>query len=309
MWIHDWLCSHCNYDTRSSTNYHGPETMVTSPYKGVCDSYSKAYKLMAEAAGLQCERVTSYTICHAWNEVLLDGQWYELDATWDDTKYTSRGYCHLYCLVNDTLMSADHSGQTLYYPCTAMADNYYLREGYADTWLSLRQSGINKLFSVASDSASFTVKLLTKDGPWDISLANRTDIITACLAQLLNDTDFTLNPSAILRLSVSASGNKLSFSWTLRNDLELPAGLTVIPAETFRNCGTALITVPDGVTAIGAYAFADNESLLGVYLPASVTAIDETAFSGSDNAVIYCPASAAAVIAFGEAQGITVEIQ
>ena len=107
LWAHDWLYDHCEYDY--DYVYHGPETMFQSPWTGVCDSYSKAYVALMTAAGLDCERVISFEINHAWNVVKMDGDWYQVDATWDDTLFTyypNVPSCHLYFAMTDALFQS-----------------------------------------------------------------------------------------------------------------------------------------------------------------------------------------------------------
>jgi hypothetical protein len=60
-------------------------------HRAVCDGYSKAYIYLLQQSGIiSCEIVGnagSETLgLHAWTCVLLDGEWYEVDATWDDTE-------------------------------------------------------------------------------------------------------------------------------------------------------------------------------------------------------------------------------
>lgn len=59
--------------------------------RAVCDGYSLAYEYLLQQAGIQAAVVVGDTIsdtgereCHAWNVVKLDGDWYEVDITWDD---------------------------------------------------------------------------------------------------------------------------------------------------------------------------------------------------------------------------------
>lgn len=51
---------------------------------GVCQSYSYAYHLLCEEAGVNCVSLIGFlnrTLPHAWNAVQLGGNWYWLDAT------------------------------------------------------------------------------------------------------------------------------------------------------------------------------------------------------------------------------------
>lgn len=54
---------------------------------GVCAGYSAAFKLLADAAGLDSIVVTGYlegSIPHAWNKVKIEDEWYIVDATNND---------------------------------------------------------------------------------------------------------------------------------------------------------------------------------------------------------------------------------
>lgn len=52
--------------------------------EAVCEGYAKAYKLLMDAMGIPCDVVINEE--HAWNVVFLDGKWYLVDVTNDDTK-------------------------------------------------------------------------------------------------------------------------------------------------------------------------------------------------------------------------------
>ena len=63
-------------------------------------------------------------------------------------------------------------------------------------------------------------------------------------------------------------------------DLLLPAALTVIEDEAFRGSGAKKVYLPDGVTSIGALAFADCAKMTEIRIPASVSDIAPDAFDG-----------------------------
>jgi len=73
----------------------------------------------------------------------------------------------------------------------------------------------------------------------------------------------------------------------------MPAEVTVIEDEAFRNSDFACIRLSEGCIEIGAYSFADCAELQFIEIPASVTAIDATAFSGTDVVIITTAGSAA----------------
>ncbi len=55
-----------------------------------CFGYARAFDYLAKKAGLRCLTVVACNendvIGHAWNMVEVEGQWYQLDATWMDTE-------------------------------------------------------------------------------------------------------------------------------------------------------------------------------------------------------------------------------
>ena len=65
---------------------------------GVCSGYAAAYKLLADAAGLQSIVVTGYLegfLPHAWNRVYIDGQWHTVDVTNNANPYLFNVFLHL----------------------------------------------------------------------------------------------------------------------------------------------------------------------------------------------------------------------
>ncbi len=53
----------------------------------MCASYSSAFKVLADEAGLESMVVTGYlegNLPHAWNRVKIDGQWLSVDSTNND---------------------------------------------------------------------------------------------------------------------------------------------------------------------------------------------------------------------------------
>ena len=116
----------------------------------VCEGYAEAYHLVLERLGIPCLAVLgeSREQAHQWNMVQLDGTWYHVDLTWDDTDVLGRKGipCHYYLLMSDEQISRDHQqAADRGYPLPACPDDsgyayldsaFVIRDGQlaADPW-------------------------------------------------------------------------------------------------------------------------------------------------------------------------------
>ena len=83
--VHDYICSRVKYVMPDSTksehlSYHSTYGPLVEN-KGVCDGISYMASLLNNTFGVETYTLTSDA--HAWNLVKLDGEYYELDNTWD----------------------------------------------------------------------------------------------------------------------------------------------------------------------------------------------------------------------------------
>ena len=88
----------------------------------LCDGYAMAYEYLMQRAGLSCIVVSGYagpteadTEKHAWNLVELDGEWYEVDATWDDLDFLLSPSEDGYDLVLEALSDEDYMSRIRHY--------------------------------------------------------------------------------------------------------------------------------------------------------------------------------------------------
>lgn len=116
--IHDWLIFNVDYD-HTYSNYHAKNAFVDRSC--VCQGYAEAFELMAEAAGLEATFVSGVatnsggvTESHAWNQVKMNGKWYNVDVTWDDPTHDGKefndhsGNRYDYFLVSKAQLEKDH---------------------------------------------------------------------------------------------------------------------------------------------------------------------------------------------------------
>ena len=88
--VHDQLASQAVYNSQpaegreESLSHQAYSCLISGDeYEPVCDGYAKAFKMVCDLLGIPCVLAISST--HMWNNVLMDdGEWYNLDLTWDD---------------------------------------------------------------------------------------------------------------------------------------------------------------------------------------------------------------------------------
>lgn len=93
----------------------------------------------------------------------------------------------------------------------------------------------------------------------------------------INFENYSSNP-----LSANSCEHNLYLNGVLITDLTIPDGVTSIGGYAFAYCtNLASITIPDSVTSIGIFAFVGCRDLTSITIPDSVTSIGNSAFSGT----------------------------
>ncbi|MEZ3428604.1 MAG: transglutaminase domain-containing protein [Lachnospiraceae bacterium] len=110
--INQYLCDTCEYDDAALANaeqhnfryvdneFNDSFTAYGALINGkcVCAGYAGAFKILADAAGLECVVVTGTlegNLAHAWNKVRIDGEWEILDVTNNDNEFLSNALLNL----------------------------------------------------------------------------------------------------------------------------------------------------------------------------------------------------------------------
>ena len=116
--VNTYLINNCVYpDTEPySRESHSPYGTLIEQ-SSVCEGYARAAQLIFELCDVPSYYVVGDTPNggHAWNLVQLDGNWYQLDITWNDTS----GQHEEYFLVTDDFMSLSRTWDRQKYPATA----------------------------------------------------------------------------------------------------------------------------------------------------------------------------------------------
>lgn len=156
MIIVQWMVENIDYNYTAYLANFIPQDCYTAygalvNHLAVCDGYAHGFLELARACGLTVEYVSGKADNgtgngyegHAWNQILLDGKWYNLDVTWEDPAMfgtSPYGFGNIKCNyvnVTDEQLSKDHlwSGAHV---CTATEYGttvplYYLETGNVDT--------------------------------------------------------------------------------------------------------------------------------------------------------------------------------
>lgn len=210
LWLHDWLLQQLDYD--HSLKWSSAESALTRKL-GTCQAYESAYSKLLTAAGITNAETRDTYDGHTWNAMKLDGKWYQVDCTWDDTKdnYYNFDPTHLYFGLTDELMALAHNGHNKIYMAsgygtrsTSLADNYFVRNGDAAKWARAYADRIQKnlnagktKFEVSTDNASY---------PPSIS-----GIQNGIIAYALNQMTWKAGSKKVA-LRVAGASTKLSFT-------------------------------------------------------------------------------------------------
>ncbi|EOS27224.1 hypothetical protein C806_00192 [Lachnospiraceae bacterium 3-1] len=111
----------------------------------VCQGYACAVQYLLEQLGIQSVIVSGTALgdAHAWNLIRLDGEYYYMDATWGNNGYrngegkeTSFIDYNYMAMTTEEMQMGHVPDQNMVLPeCTAVMNNYYIREGtYMEEW-------------------------------------------------------------------------------------------------------------------------------------------------------------------------------
>ena len=218
--LHDRLCALVTYSNSSD------DPLVSTSYgalvngKANCEGYSRAMQLLLSRFSILSVPVTGIAKNegHMWNAVQLDGEWYHLDVTWNDT--LAGFISHEYFNLTDSAIAVDHTFNKNFAEldpatfeeslpsfnvvrplCKGTANNFFARTGF-----NLSKTNLDEFVEYM---------VIVAEPAWEISIADKTlrDSISADsatfvstlnsrLAELFPDCGFKVD-SVILSSSIA----------------------------------------------------------------------------------------------------------
>ena len=84
----------------------------------VCEGYAKSFQYLLSRLGIECCTITGKgnKELHMWNAVKIDGLWYYVDCSWDDSKNYSR---YDYFNITENQLTTNHTISGLYSDLTS----------------------------------------------------------------------------------------------------------------------------------------------------------------------------------------------
>lgn len=196
--IHDMILEAVNYEYIPGTNT--PQSAayahsIAGFFEGtgvVCEGYAKAFQMLMTYAGVDSIYAVGYGngAGHAWNLVCLDGQWYNIDLTWDDMGEDSSyndgiRYRYYNC-------STDFFGNHVYVP-SVFKGMYEVPETDADTYNYYHYYGLYVTPEVVTDETAFVefmanaVEQAGKRGDYLLQFAFDSSTTRAAFLEYLKD--------------------------------------------------------------------------------------------------------------------------
>ena len=227
--IHDRVIFNAHYnitglnsDTLTDEDFTSYGVLVKKT--GVCESYAKAFKYCADRCGIKSEIVTSSD--HMWNQVYLDGKWYNVDLTHDDpTPDLFSNVKHTHFLFSDE-KAKKTLGYTSAYETNGADDTLYDDAFWTKSISSFFMAGDVCVYSNGDDGtictydfntgAKTTLVTLTTANRWKLSSGSNTYYVTYyCRPFYYNGYIYYNTPKEICTIRPDGTGNSIIYTYSV----------------------------------------------------------------------------------------------
>ncbi len=135
-YVHDYIINHCSYADPSESLMANTVYGCLVEGKASCEGYSRAFQYIMSLLNIENRLVTGESaddgvnyVNHMWNYVVLDGEGYFVDLTWDDPRAEGNVLRHTYFNVNTNDILVKHRNIAQSIPlCTNTRYNYFVYE-------------------------------------------------------------------------------------------------------------------------------------------------------------------------------------
>lgn len=171
-YINDFLCSKITYTETGELIHTSYGAIVNG--KALCEGYSRAFKLLCNKAGIECELIVgeAENVGHMWNRVNIDKKLSYVDVTWNDrTDYKTYTYFniteeqllkdHIISPLFSKLKSEDSARKDTfnftYKKCSFSGNSFYEKNGRIlwQDYTKTASKTINEIYSGSEGYAEF----------------------------------------------------------------------------------------------------------------------------------------------------------
>ncbi|MDR2646696.1 MAG: hypothetical protein LBB67_01020 [Oscillospiraceae bacterium] len=231
LWVNEYIVTHTWYDLSNPEIWEIYSVYgVLGAGKGVCQGYAQSFLLLMQKLGVPCIFLGSVGMNHAWNLVQIDGSWYHVDTTWNDTtlEQVLPGYSdHTFLLLSDsTISDASYFSQTHY--------------GWAPTTYKATNNKYKNFVWTKTTSS-----MVNLDGKWYYAEDNKNWSFTgdaATITYKINQYDFATNVSTEV-YGIDCSVSPLPASASLFKKSRFTPSLAVYDDRLYYNDGNAVYSL------------------------------------------------------------------
>ena len=129
--IHDAIVMNCEYIITKDGVEATPYTLMVEGW-GKCEDYSRAYAYLLAQLGIKSEIISSNPMNHEWMKIKLEGKYYQVDLTWDDSVSSNEGtdlpgrVSHDYFLYSNSSFPNHYGYYEVNTSADATYDDYYI---------------------------------------------------------------------------------------------------------------------------------------------------------------------------------------
>lgn len=203
LFVHDYIIDNTEYDSVIYDILMKDETHeylydAATAYgclvnkKAICSGYAAAFQVIMQNLGIECGRVYGKKIGegpHEWNYIMLDGDYYYVDVTWDDpvsqSGINTKTYQY-FCVTTDDILETHiiDDDQEFIPVCTATEYNYYIYnnlymeyydfDSFSEIYLShVNQNRISVKFSSEEELQAAKNDLITNQKIFEVTDGKR----------------------------------------------------------------------------------------------------------------------------------------
>lgn len=201
LYLHDQLNARCTYDmTITDTNSEASPDIYTAygaliEGKAVCEGYAKAMQLLLQKVGITVSLITGSAThnneAHMWNLVRINGEYYHLDPTWNDTNDQIQ-YTYFNLTTEMVELSCKIDEDASLPACTATKDNAFVRmDTLIDTY---ERQVIAQKIAARIQAGDTTIQLRFTEGKYEngVLFLKNQKLMSSMVNQYLLDTPYVM---------------------------------------------------------------------------------------------------------------------